>query len=525
MSFDLKKTTNPKWTIRLADTKSFNDLVEITDAHNKQLELYLNKSGSFTFDINLESPNAPLFKPVETCIKAYRNDVMVWSGIVWGISDSAPDNKTQINCVGWFEYLNHRMIYEELQYTDVDAGQIAFDLLDKSYLWKKTKTFQADFTDSTIVSYPGSSTISNKINNGDSFEFSVTGSPPPNVFTDATIRLNSGLSRGKKYLLSVTVTNDTGLSDTSSLYGFNFSVKDPVFAPARFILTSSNDEVTRSTSTEPLSLEYLVVLDISAFDAAMIQAFGQPVDLNSPIYISFSHSIVKPYYSYMEYTYNIKVEEFEKVYDIPVIAGSSEASQLRTRSYPKFSNVGQELISLSEIESGYDMDIDNENRFLNIYKRIGQDMDITFDYNFGANNVKQVSIQYDPSRMTNKFTALGQSVSFTTDDTDKQEQYGIFAETGSASSTNESAILGAYANAEIAIRNNPIITYDFQPLPTGADNTPAPFEDYNIGDSVYLSAKKGRIEIDHQKVRIFGMTINIDDNGLETVSAIKTQAT
>lgn len=526
MSYDSYPTSTQNWTFRLADTDTFDDIVELPNARSRQLELYLNKPGSLTFSVNLEDSNSTLIEPIKTCVKAYRNGEMAWSGMVWSVNDSS-DGLTQVSCIGWLEYLNHRITYEDYEYTNTDAGAIAFDLLDKSYLWADTKYYSAEFDDCTYnTTGIGAPIISDEINTGSQIKFTLEGGYLGNGSITPLIKLNNVLERGKKYDITISVVDKYNRPENSTIDIDSIQVLDTNIFPINMSIVYDFQSTTGTTGDDssPLVHNSNFILDLSAIDQQTYSSYGKIINLNNPTFLYFKHSFGFYYGVSLKYEYTITIKEQEKIYDIPITAGSYEQTQIRTKSYTKYSNVGQEITNLSEIEAGYDLEIDSSTRQLNIYDRIGQEMNIVFGYNFGPNNLKNISVNQDPSRMTNKFTALGQSQAITADENTSQDEYGIFAETGSASNVSEQAILGAYANAEVALRNTPIVTYDFQPLPTGADSVPEPFTDYNVGDTVYLSAKKGRINIDNQAVRIFGMTINIDDNNLETVTAIKTQA-
>ena len=50
------------------------------------------------------------------------------------------------------------------------------------------------------------------------------------------------------------------------------------------------------------------------------------------------------------------------------------------------------------------------------------------------------------------------------------------------------------------------------------------FDDYDIGDIVYLTAKYGALNIERQAVRVFGVSIDIDNEGNEKIGEIKTVA-
>ena len=88
---------------------------------------------------------------------------------------------------------------------------------------------------------------------------------------------------------------------------------------------------------------------------------------------------------------------------------------------------------------------------------------------------------------------------------------------------SDTNILGAIANAELALNAEPRVTINFDPKAEGSEvNVPSLFEDYNLGDKVYLTAKRDGAEILNQAIRVFGLTLTIDNNGNEKVSSLQT---
>lgn len=53
---------------------------------------------------------APKIDELSTCLLAYRNGKLTWSGPVWTVDDSLPDGSTNVACVGWFELFNKRIL-------------------------------------------------------------------------------------------------------------------------------------------------------------------------------------------------------------------------------------------------------------------------------------------------------------------------------------------------------------------------------------------------------------------------------
>jgi hypothetical protein len=147
--------------------------------------------------------------------------------------------------------------------------------------------------------------------------------------------------------------------------------------------------------------------------------------------------------------------------------------------------------------------------------------DTLFGYNKFPNNVSEdFSVTPDPSSICNYFRAIGQMSEGLAQDAPSQAEYGLFEETGSLSDVADANILVAYAGAEVAVRATPRITYNFTPFIAGEFNQVDPFEHYDIGDIVYLSYDNGLYEENQRAVRIFGFSVQVNENGNEKVTNV-----
>lgn len=205
--------------------------------------------------------------------------------------------------------------------------------------------------------------------------------------------------------------------------------------------------------------------------------------------------------------------------------GTIEHTITRTRQYKAHDQVLKIIQDLSDIENGFDMYIDPTERLLNIYiKKLRDQPNLNFEYGI---NITDVSRSSDTSRMVNKITVLGGPNLFASvaDDTASQNQYGLLEEVTTLSDVNDQLILAAYANAEIAIRSQPLRIYNFS-LRKSTPNVPDPklFIDYEIGDKIYLTALKGTIQERRKPVRIFSLSVSIPENGNEQITNVQTTA-
>jgi hypothetical protein len=211
---------------------------------------------------------------------------------------------------------------------------------------------------------------------------------------------------------------------------------------------------------------------------------------------------------------------------------ASGVMPIRNRFYVLGQNLGQGIQELSDIEAGVDISVDPVTRALNLaawdlYKSTsgwwGQvRSNIKLGYRWGPNNLKNFSWQESVDKMTNRIIVVSQGAPIGAQDNASLDEYGRFSEYDTITDANQT-ILPAYANAELAVRSRPIITYNIVPFPRGTANSlPSLFDDFQIGDKIYLTATKDAFRVQNQAVRIFGATVQLDDVGNETVSNLMT---
>jgi hypothetical protein len=207
--------------------------------------------------------------------------------------------------------------------------------------------------------------------------------------------------------------------------------------------------------------------------------------------------------------------------------GTVEPSQLRTTTYARDANIGQEIQSLVELESGYDWYIDPVSRELNIVARRGQDRPqckwiLIGDGKSNMSNLKNVVETEDGSTVVNDITVRGKFNSAHADDVLSKSEMGTIQQVTTLSDVVDNDILNAYANAEIVYRKDPRRTYTITPKSSAAANVPIMGETFDLGDTTYLTARRGGVRIDDQAVRAFGVDLQIDERGLETITRLQT---
>lgn len=203
-----------------------------------------------------------------------------------------------------------------------------------------------------------------------------------------------------------------------------------------------------------------------------------------------------------------------------IFPGTAEITQPRTRTYQPFSSILAALNELTDIESGFDMSVDPDTRELNIYTKIGETKDVVFEL---PGSVSSVNRTTDSGRIINFITAYSSGGSWSESDIESVSRLGLFEEAQSLSDVLNVNILAAFAAGEILVRSRPLRIITFVPMPESIEQPywPRVFRDFNIGDTVMLSAHHGRVQFDRQLLRAFTMTVNFPETGGAAVSSFQ----
>ncbi len=113
---------------------------EFETFRNLKFSKNLNSYGACSFEIPVSDTKAGLFiVPRRYCIYVYRRENneyegdLVWAGeqvLRYGHLKADQDDWVEVYCYTWFEQLYHRFTAQYVQYDQIDAGQIAWDLID-----------------------------------------------------------------------------------------------------------------------------------------------------------------------------------------------------------------------------------------------------------------------------------------------------------------------------------------------------------------------------------------------------------
>ena len=179
----------------------------------------------------------------------------------------------------------------------------------------------------------------------------------------------------------------------------------------------------------------------------------------------------------------------------------------RTRTYQVGQNIGAAIRELSEIENGFDIDVDPTTRNITFEPNTSyvDQTDVTYGYKTIPNNLEDVIVNDDGTVKANSINVQGAYIIGNADDLTDIADVGIIMEDWlSASDIKDDQVVGAYANEEIVFRKDGQVTIAAKP----AHGAPMPYIDYDFGDKVYVSSQRGRMQLDRQPVRVFSGRIS-----------------
>jgi len=113
-----------------------NETALLTDLNVQSFRIIysLNGPGSFEADMSLVDPHATssYLEPGQREIRVYRDDILVWGGVLWRVDLDARNYKLRLSGEGYFSWLRRRLVENDLLRFDDDQGDIAWDLIDYS---------------------------------------------------------------------------------------------------------------------------------------------------------------------------------------------------------------------------------------------------------------------------------------------------------------------------------------------------------------------------------------------------------
>jgi hypothetical protein len=222
---------------------------------------------------------------------------------------------------------------------------------------------------------------------------------------------------------------------------------------------------------------------------------------------------------------NAKVDSLGRPQPTHISRGVQTDTQTRVMSYERGHNIAEAIRELSELENGYDYYVDPVTRQL--YFKPPTDFvdrtEVKFGYQRSPHNIASINQASDASKTRSKISVQGTSAIHVQDDPAAIDASGLMMEDYvSLTDVNDLNVLGAYAGGELAISSMPEKLLTIVPAsPTlGERGVPILFRDFEIGDRVYVSADRGRLQLENQPCRVFGANLAFDQEGNMRVNSI-----
>lgn len=200
----------------------------------------------------------------------------------------------------------------------------------------------------------------------------------------------------------------------------------------------------------------------------------------------------------------------------------------RNKTVAKYTPVLSVIEELNNIENGGDIVVDPLTRVVTWHRRFRRVKDdVVFGFQWGPQNARGFGRNIECDSQINYIVATGApgTTPQYAHDVAQQSEIGLLEETAALSDVKDNNVLLAYAGAEQIIRANGNITYAVTPFPVNPSkrtNVVEPFIDFRVGDQCRLTAvHPPRINIRGQAIRLFGFSIDIDDNGVASIGPLQ----
>lgn len=223
--------------------------------------------------------------------------------------------------------------------------------------------------------------------------------------------------------------------------------------------------------------------------------------------------------------------------DTYIMQGGTTTGTLRTRDFSLPAGSGQVVLQsrfdeMVALDGGCDYDVTPIDGYslgtspmqmgtLNVYTKQGSTRPNAV-FALGADiksNVQQITLSYAPivtySTWTGPDTNGQLQAASSGAPSSVAGQFGLIEQLQSEPSVSDTTTLTAKAVADIALMSQlrQVVTIS-NPLP----DAPSAFEDYFLGDTVYVSCRKGSLVLASSALRVHGIDLTVDDVGHENVT-------
>lgn len=205
--------------------------------------------------------------------------------------------------------------------------------------------------------------------------------------------------------------------------------------------------------------------------------------------------------------------------------GSITTSVKRDRDYEVGKAVSEAITELAEVDRGFFFRIDpvdgapgTHGELVILYPDAGQDRPAA-KFEFGTGTVANLSTFGEEVRAPrNYIVATGNGPRATAQDAASIATYDLIEDSLSLNDVKRKNTLRQHANA--ALIPEPVSTYTVEPT----SKAPMLWDSFTIGDTVRLTIHHGRVQVSDLPVRVNAVTVNVTDDGTETLSDMVLEA-
>lgn len=527
-----------KWRLALVPRGSLSAPIAIlSSAYDRSLNFGLDSAGDVSFKMPIDDPMIQTMTPRAHAIVAYRDGVARWSGPIMSIDEDGTGLAVNVRAVGWFAEINGRIMR-------MPTPSNPTSTMTNPTFASNTNGWNSWGTASTLTRDTGvfdSSPASMSINDTGGI-VKATGR-----FTGTAPAAGQDLALTFKYRFSATSQGAFDAMALQPTYSWQFHFGDPltddlaVFRPPPGLLidnwytgtiawTPTGTRVWDTGDTTASKYNRVTSPQDAAFRAIFSNAGAGTLTLRVDSF-SFSPAslpvIQKTFTNTQACTIaQTLINDMNTEASSGITVGTAPSTATRTRTYRKYDNVGRAIEELVNVENGFDWTINPLTKVFDMYTSLGSTKPgIHFGFRAGPDNLSRAGRAIDASNLANYIVATGKYGAAVSSDGTSASTYGPqddVVSIGDFAASDYGSTLLAVSGAELLFRKDPRQLFSITPKPyVAGGSVPQPFVDYTLGDIVYYSAKVGRMNIEAQAVRIFGISISLDESGTERVSELR----
>lgn len=323
------------WTLWLADATTMTRIAPLTYATQRRIQMDLNRPGTLTFTYPLSDPTADSIQPVSTCVMAYRDGVLRWSGPVWATDEDPVSETLQVRCTGWLEILNKRVLW-------LTSSASSPGISNGSFAGNSTGWSAGTYISGDGHTANGCLEISNQTSTA-----TVTGT----------------LSKEHLYEISFWAKRTVVGAYDAAVTGTGFQILVPKSPTTGWVQYKGLLKPT-SDSSWFMNITSTAVGTVRFDDFTITELTYQRLRLNpgTPDFASFPGLVIAEVLD-------------ELALDTPACPITLGTIQTTTpairRTYKRFDNVGRIIQELTDVENGVDIDVDPATRKLNVWNKKG----------------------------------------------------------------------------------------------------------------------------------------------------------